>query len=196
MHPTTSFRLEIDTSRSLRLVQFARRTYAHESRQVAMEIGDLLFLVRVGQRAAETTRFHTLLNPLHVAEVLRQHRTPMFCRRLGVYPFGFRLLPLRKAFQRIGFKNTFVGVVTIGPDAVTEGEGNALQNRLIGEKAQARPASPITSGGISGQMTPRAASSALAEAIQWLMTSAAGVPSGSSSTSRFAALTSVSVEAA
>lgn len=54
-----------------RLVQLVRSTDAHESRQMAMEIGDLLFLVRVGQCAAETTRLHTFLNPLHVGEVLR-----------------------------------------------------------------------------------------------------------------------------
>ena len=45
----------------------------------------------------------------------------------------------------------------------------------------------------SGQITPRLASSARAEASQCLITSGAGVPSGSSSTRRFAAFTRVSV---
>ena len=64
---------------------------------------------------------------------------------------------------------------------------------MLGKRCQARPASAICCGVIVGQITPRAASSARADASQCLITSSAGVPSGSSSTSRFAALTSVSV---
>ena len=65
----------------------------------------------------------------------------------------------------------------------------------LGNSVQASPASAITAGGIAGQTTPRAASSALARAIQCAITSPTGVPSGNSSLSRAAAAINVSVEA-
>jgi hypothetical protein len=58
---------------------------------------------------------------------------------------------------------------------------------------QASPASAICSGVIVGHSTQRAASSARAEASQCLITSGAAAFSGSSSTSRLAALTRVSI---
>ena len=90
----------------------------HHRCQIAVQVYHLLLLMRIGQRPAETARFHALLNEFHIAEILHQYRTPVFRCRLGIDPFALGLLTFGKAFERLAFKNALVRIIAIGAHAV------------------------------------------------------------------------------
>src|SRR6056300_475222 len=117
------------------LIEQGGRTGAHIFRQYPVEVGDLALLVRVRQGAAEAARFHAPLYPFHVRKVLRQHRAPFLRGGLGLDPFGFGFFAVREALQGVGLEDTLVRVVAVGAGAVAQGEGDALENGLVGEQA-------------------------------------------------------------